>query len=266
MSEAVPDATIAFLSASVAITFGLPIALLAYHRLKHRIALLVAGSGAAVWLAFALGLEGGLHAIVLPLIGDPWSQPFVFGAYGALAAGVFEEVGRYVAFSFFLKARRQWKDGMAFGIGHGGAESIVIAALPFSQLMVIAIMINNGAFAQIEGLLPEEASSAIRQSLTATDSYLFLVGGMERVFAISIHIALSMMVLYGIAAGKGIQFLIIAIAFHSGVDFLPALYQAGVVDLAVTEAAVGGFSGASLFIIYIVRKKWPVPPPAGAAP
>ncbi|NWG37491.1 YhfC family glutamic-type intramembrane protease [Nitrososphaera sp.] len=256
MSGAIPDATIAFLAISTAIAFGLPIGLLAYYRLRHRIALIVAGSGAAVWLAFALGLEGALHTVVLPLI-DPGSQPFVFGAYGALAAGVFEEVGRYVALSFFLKTRRQWKDGMAFGIGHGGAESIVIAALPFSQLLVLAMMINSGTFAQVEGLLPEEASSAIRQSLPATDPYLFLVGGMERVFAISVHIALSMVVLYGLATGKGIRFLLIAIAFHAGVDFLPALYQAGVVDLALTEAMVGVFAGASLFVIYLARKKWP---------
>ncbi|PKG23376.1 hypothetical protein CWS01_12220 [Niallia nealsonii] len=50
-----------------------------------------------------------------------------------------------------------------------------------------------------------------------------------RIFALSLHIALSLAVLYGVKQNQ-FKYILYAIIFHAIVNFLPALYQAGVIE------------------------------------
>ena len=45
-----------------------------------------------------------------------------YALFLGFTAGLFEEVGRYLAFTTILKKRLDWKNAVAFGIGHGGIE------------------------------------------------------------------------------------------------------------------------------------------------
>src|SRR5699024_7905221 len=82
--------------------------------------------GAWIFFVFAQVLEAILHQVVffVDIFTTNWLQnPLVYAIYASLAAGVFEEIGRFIGFRFLLKKFRSWKDGIAYGIGHGGIES-----------------------------------------------------------------------------------------------------------------------------------------------
>ncbi len=72
------------------------------------------GVGLLVFVLFSQVLEKVMHMLVIDPSGTSLkgiSSVWAFVAYGALAAGVFEEIGRYVGFRFMLKT-----------IGHTGMD------------------------------------------------------------------------------------------------------------------------------------------------
>lgn len=82
---------------------------------------------------------------------------------------------------------------------------------------------------------------------------LFASGGLERVFALALHLALSILVLYAIRQQKFI-YVIYAILIHAAINFFPALYQAGTItNLLVMEVFLGII--AVLSILFIVKMK-----------
>ena len=83
-------------------------------------------------LLFAFILESGAHRIVLSLPagsvikGSIW----LYALYGGFMAGLFEETGRYLAFSFALKKYRAKNvNALMYGAGHGGFEAVVVVGL-----------------------------------------------------------------------------------------------------------------------------------------
>ena len=86
-------------------------------------------TGAAVFILFQLVTRIPLIQLVLP--GMDWyketiqSNIWTYGLFLGFTAGLFEEVGRYLAFILILK-NLDWKNAVAFGIGHGGIEAILL--------------------------------------------------------------------------------------------------------------------------------------------
>src|SRR3954453_12090483 len=82
--------------------------------------------GAGVFFLFSQVLEKLMHAYVLS--GNPvtasWLQlhPLGYALYGCLAAGLFEEVGRYLGMRFLVKDTGNPGTAVAYGLGHGGIE------------------------------------------------------------------------------------------------------------------------------------------------
>lgn len=58
---------------------------------------------------------------------------------------------------------------------------------------------------------------------------MYIIAGLERVMTLIIHMGLTLIVLYGIRLNQ-IKYLFYAIALHSLVDIIPALYQIKVVQ------------------------------------
>jgi Predicted membrane protein len=91
------------MSVSLALCVGLPVGLCIAMKRKgaSMVSLLL---GAATFLVSAMGLEQGLHYIVLQKTGNLLTENIVFRAlYGGMAAAVFEEMGRVVTFKLFMK-------------------------------------------------------------------------------------------------------------------------------------------------------------------
>lgn len=215
--KVIKASTIIFLLFSVLIMFGLPAVLIFHFYKKEKISIKAVLVGAVIFFVFQL-------IIRIPLLGIIQTQPWyvklnnesILGTalFLGLTAGIFEECGRFLGFKYLLKDDLEWKNGIAYGIGHGGIESIYIGLSMLSYL-VFSFAANNGSLIRLVG--SKSKADMIVSILANTPSYMFAVSGIERIFALTIQIALSLFVLYGVMNNKYI-FLIYAIILHAVVD------------------------------------------------
>lgn len=234
-----------------------PIILMVYLQRKKMMSWRSLLVGIVIFIVFSQILEKIVHFIVLSPTGTElkWSSnPYLFALYGGLAAGIFEEIGRYFAFKVWLKNNHQFNDGLSYGLGHGGIEAIFIGGMSALNSLLISSMIKTGNLETILGpAATPEAINNIKEQFEQTNVMLFASGGLERVFALALHLALSILVLYAIRQQKFI-YVIYAILIHAAINFFPALYQAGTItNLLVMEVFLGII--AVLSILFIVKMK-----------
>ena len=172
-----------------------------------------------------------------------------------LLAGIFEETARYILFKFFLKNSRSWKAGVLVGLGHGGTEALLIgifAALAFVNMLVY----RNIDLATVKSIPPEQLALAKQQvaAYWSAPVYMALLGFIERVFAICLHVSLSMMVLYALAKRKPVWFWL-ALLWHAFVDAV-AVYLGQSIGMLQVEGLVGVFALVSVWIVLKMRSNF----------
>ncbi|MFO8191821.1 MAG: YhfC family glutamic-type intramembrane protease [Bacillota bacterium] len=224
----ISSAAITAMVFTLLICFGMPIALAIWFYRKGRYAKVALFVGAAVFLVSQVFIR-------IPLLnaasGMAWYQQmaanlFLIALFLSLTAGIFEEVGRYLGFRFFLKKHLTWKNGVAFGIGHGGIEAIVLTGFSYINNLVYSVLINTGAFTEtIAPQVGSEMAAYIQNQLLNVPPYMFAVAGLERAFTIIIHIALSLVVIKALVEKRPV-FIIYAILLHTIVN-LPAVLIPG---------------------------------------
>ncbi|MHC1719484.1 MAG: YhfC family intramembrane metalloprotease [Clostridiaceae bacterium] len=244
----VSGASMAAMGFSFLLATAVPVAAAVWCLKKYKNSIKNIIVGAAMFVIFALILERSMHIYFLKTnfeISMILENPWIFGLYGGLAAGIFEEFGRFFGYKLLLKGRTAWKDGVAYGIGHGGIEAILVGGLSAAQSLYLSYLINMGS-------LPA-ALEQIRGILTVTEPYLFMVSGIERMFALALQIALSILVLYAVRTKK-LRYLFYAVIIHAAIDFPAALFQKGIISNVWTiEAALAVIAAISLF--FIVRSQ-----------
>jgi len=242
--------SLVFMAVTLIICLGLPIAAVIYCYKKWKISIAAVFTGAGIFVFFQLLTR-------IPLIGIlstfQWFRDFTNNAIPyafllALSAGIFEEIGRFIGFRLFLRKKLEWKNGVAYGIGHGGIEAILLVGISYIGNIVYSIMINSGIYDTIVApALTSETSEILKSQLIGTPPELFLMAGIERVFVITIHIALSLIVLYGIMNKKNI-YLFYAVLFHTILNFAATLL--GLVNIWVSELFILVFAVAgAVFIV-----------------
>ncbi len=190
--------------------------------------------GAATFLLFALLMEKPIQALVIS-IDHPVSRflnqhTVVWCIVTALFPGVFEETGRLVAFKTVLKKRKNRETSISYGIGHGGFEVMLLMGLNYVTSLVYASMINNGTFgtvvSQVAATAPDQVDSlyTLAEQLTAVTMADIGLAIMERTSAVLSHIAFSVIVFYAVKVGKKFWLYPLAIALHTIMDLIAALY------------------------------------------
>ena len=245
---------IAAMAFTAIVTFALPLGLMLWYQRKGgRWSSFFAGAG--TFILFALLLEQLFHALVLfsPLGGTIQNTLWLYALYGGLAAGLFEETGRFVAFRFFLKKQKEPITALAYGAGHGGVEAVLIVGLTMVNNIVLLAVANSGT-----ALEPSMAAAA--EALAATAAGMFLWSAFERVVAIILHIALSVLVFAAVREAKKHGFFVAAVLIHAGVDAL-AVVLGGSMPVAVTELAVLAVTVlTALFAAKVYRNLKPADP------
>lgn len=220
--------------------------------------------GCAVFILFVLILEALMHNLVLT---NPGIKGFfdkniwAYALYGGLAAGIFEETGRFLVFRFLMKKKTEWKHGVAYGIGHGGIEAILLVGLSFINLIVYAVLINTGNFDAMTAALPKasaDALIAVKNSLIGDAWWIYALGGIERLCTMAIQIALSILVLYAVVNRKFL-FYVLAVLLHAAIDFPAVFAQKGYLSMPVMELIVAVIAAGALLFILRSRKLFPVP-------
>ena len=175
-------------------------------------------TGAAVFVFFAMVVEQGLHYLVLK---GPWADAiqnniWLYALYGGLAAGLFEETGRLAAFRLLLKKQTSPVTALSYGAGHGGMEAFLVVGLTMLSNLVLAVLADSGN-------LPDPALAAAAETVMATSAGMFLWAGFERVTAIALHMANSVLV-FTAAAQRGKRWLYpAAILTHAGVNLIAVI-------------------------------------------
>jgi uncharacterized membrane protein YhfC len=183
--------------------------------------------GAIGFIVFTQVLEKILHVIVIMNFPDYASHPWLFGLYGGFAAGIFEELGRFILYTWLLKKFLDYKGGLSFGIGWGGIEAVVLAFTMTLPNIIFAFLINNGTFEAVMGAsLASEQISLIKETIINQGVSGYLLGSAERFFAVLMQIAFSLLVMTAVVKGK-FSYVIYAILIHAIVDFPAIFYQTG---------------------------------------
>jgi Predicted membrane protein len=249
--------SIVFMVITIIISIILPIALVVYFYKKEKISIKIVLIGAVAFFVATQLLERTVHITVLTKItitAEALKNPIMYMLYGGFMAGIFEETARLIIFKFILKNNREWKDGLAYGLGHGGIEAILLAGLGFINNIILALMINSGTYNKLietSGVASYTLDNA-KNVLINTQSYYWLISGIERIFALGIQIGLSLLVLYAIREQK-YKFFLLAILFHALIDFPAVLYQMGNVNIFMVE--VGAFISFAIALLFIKKSK-----------
>ncbi len=240
---------------------AVPVCLAVYLVRKHRARLTTILIGAGTFVLFALVLESIMHQLVLkgPHGASILDNTLLYAIYGGLAAGIFEETGRFLSMKFLMKREPSRPlPGVAYGIGHGGAEMLIIFGITMISNLAVSVLINSGQTDAILAKVPAEATSQLQSQLDQLQTLgagTLLIGLWERFSALILHLGLSLMVWVAVRkGGKWIWLFPAAIALHAIVDAGAVLLQksAGMVslELIITAEAV-----AIATIGYLAAKK-----------
>lgn len=246
------------LAVTVILMIAIPVTFFVCWRVKHKtrtnIGYLIAG--AVGFIVSARMLELGVHYVCI-LADNPVSRfingnTAVYVLYGIVMAGVFEECGRYVVLKHVLKKNRTRENAVLYGIGHGGIEVLVVLLPAMVSYLVIAIRFSGGNTEEALNALKiteETAAAALPsvQAAAAFDSAAAVMNVTERLFAMLIHIGLTVIVCYGVQSAKK-ELLPLAILLHMLADTFPALYQRGVIQLWAVELWAALCSAVIVFI------------------
>ena len=246
---------------SLCISIALPVVLLFVVHKKTKARMAMAVIGAATFFLFAMVLEQILHAVVLGVGGERITgNIWIYGLYGGLAAGLFEEVGRFVAMRFAMKKQLNLPNALMYGVGHGGIEAILIVGLASVSNLVTSIMINAGTLEASLGALDQATKEATLTQLSAlwtTPSYQFFLSGIERIVAVTLHIALSVLVFQAVKLGKK-RYWFLAFAIHVGVDFATVI-AANYLNLVLVEVMLAVLvAGVVVLTVSLCRRNWDV--------
>ena len=223
--------SIVFMAISAIISICLPIFLFIIFHKKYNAKFLPMIVGVVAFIVFALILERIVHSIVYRNFSIR-EKPLLFILYAPLMAGVFEETARFISFKILRKKFTGISTGLSYGIGHGGTESILLAGFSMMAGLVFSILINTGNIEIITGKLQGETLDQLiiqLSTISTTPSYMFLLSGVERIFAIAIQISLSVMVFYSVFCRNKLWLFPLAIIIHAIIDITPAAFQVGII-------------------------------------
>ena len=237
--------SIFFMVVTLLISVGLPIGLTIYMYRKYKISIKAVLVGSLMFIVFQFILRIPILSYVQA---QYWYKEFsvnnmvIIGIIMAFTAGLFETAGRYVGFKILLKNVLERKNGIAYGIGHGGIESIGLVGVAYIANLYYSIMINTGSI-----------SNPALQQLINLPSNIFLAAGVERLFTIIVHIALSLLVLYGIMYNKKV-YILYCLLLHTLLDGVVIILKINRVSMWGIEVWII-LAGIAALIFIIKSKK-----------
>ena len=229
--------------------------------------------------AWALGAAGFVVTqliIRLPILtalqNQPWfmgfseDHGFLFAFTLAFTAGLFELVGRF-AVAKLMQKNLSYKRSLAAGLGHGGIEAMILVGMTYLNNILYIFMINNGTF---DAVVNEAAQTGVdvsalmqlKDQLISAYPTLFLLGGFERILAMIAHLAMSMIVCYGVYSGKPGKCALLCLGIHTLIDLtagISLLIGKGLSQTAayvIIYAILTATALLSIFVIRNIHRRW----------
>ena len=264
----VSTATIVCVVISLLISVGLPVVLLLRLAAKYKKQSIV-----SAWLLGAAGFFVTQILIRIPILtvlqSQSWFVDFaanhlaVYGFVLAFTAGLFELAGRFVVAKLLNRKGVNFDRSLAAGLGHGGIEAILIAGIAMVNNLAYITMINGGTFDETLAMAASMGVDVsqlelIKEQLLTYSPALFLLGGFERILAMTAHAAMSMLVCYGITHHKVLKCTLVCLAIHTFIDFTAVLTavlpQTTAYIIVYTILTI--VAALSLWIVKELRRRW----------
>jgi len=228
-----------FYSISIILCILIPVISGILLRRRFRVSWLLMGVGSLTFIGSQivhLPLNNLLTKInILPSTADTgWTIAQMAIVLG-LTAGICEELAR-VAGYWMLKRARRAEDGLMLGIGHGGIEAMILVGILGAGGVAQMFALRNVDLLSMN-LGPDQIAQF--QKMLDTFNQPGIVGLLpllERLIAMTLHIVISMMVLYAFQQKKRI-WVLWAILYHAAVDAVAVVVGLKNVDPIIIEFA-----------------------------
>jgi len=231
--------------AAIIIEIGVPIALAVIFRKKFKVS----------WAIFFIGLALFIVSLVRIPLNSYVSEMLRYYFMGtnlvlvsilfpSFTAALFEEGFRTLGIGLIIRGK-SYEKGLMYGAGHGGGgESMILVGL---SLMVNFILYK---FMPVIGGLDLQG---LKTQFEAVSWFMPLVGAGERILAIIIQIAFSVIIMHAFLYKK-YYFIVYAFVAHLVVDFV-AVYLNLRFGVLWAEISVIVFAGAGLAVILMLKSK-----------
>ena len=261
ITQTVP--ALSFVTMGISLLFGIaiPLGLFIFYRKKYDCKIMPFITGCITFLVFAIVLESICHAIILAGGRQEFimARPLLYGLYGGLMAGLFEETGRFLAFKTVLKESKDIDNtALMYGAGHGGFEAFYLLFASSISNIVIAAMINSGNTQLLTANLTGEKLTAMQQlidTLISTKPLSFCAGIIERIPAVAFHISLSIIVWFAAKNKEKWYFYPLAILLHLILDAATGTLAAMKLNVILIEALIYVLSIATVFLALKIWRK-----------
>ncbi len=255
----IDEYTLSYIFQTAIMSVTAPVVAIAVWKIRNKKSLVPFFAGILFYLVFVRLLETIPNTIFL-MMDNPASrllknQAVLFALYTGLAAGIFEELGRYVAFHVLAGKYQEKQTAVSYGLGHGGIECVLLLGLTNIQYYMYGQLINDGATDKLR-----ESYQGNEQALASFDrlidtvknihSYDCWFAGWERISFMMLQVALSILVYEAVKNGRK-QFLVISVLVHAAACIPSALYQRKVLPALTAELLI--FVIAGLVLYYAVR-------------
>lgn len=248
--------SIFFMILTFIISTFIPVSLMIFLKFKYNTSLKSFFIGMAAFFIAAQILETPLHYYLLSAneITSNFitGNPIIYMLYGGITAGLFEETARLLCFKYLLKKNREFDDGLAYGLGHGGIEALLVAGVSSLYNFTIAQMINSGNFNSLYEVAdaPIEFLDALLNEMTTMSPFLFGMSGFERIFALIAQIGLTLLIVKAVKENN-MKYYFYSILLHATMNFPAALYQQGAIsNVYVVEGILLVFASGFAYYIY----------------
>lgn len=245
-----------FLNGSLMIAMPIGLAVYLKHKFNMGWRLFWIGAGTFV---FSQGLHIPFNLLVKPVFNQfsfialptIW-QNVVLSVFLGLSAGIFEELSRYAMYRWWAKDARSWSRGLLSGVGHGGIEAIILGVLVLYGYVQMLIVRGVDVSTLVTPDKVELAKAQI-QAYWSAPWYQTMLGALERLFAIPLHLACSVLVLQAFTRYR-IWWLGLAVLLHALADGAAVFAsQIGLSALSI-EGIVAIFAIMSVVIVFTLRQ------------
>lgn len=191
---------------------------------------------------------------------------FLFAFSLAFTAGLFELAGRFIV-AKLMRKNLTYKRSFAAGLGHGGIEAMLLIGMTYINNIIYILMINAGTF---DAMVNEAAKTGLdvsalwqlKDQFLNTSPALFLLGGFERLLAMICHLAMSMLVCYGVHTGKLAKCALMCLGIHTMIDLTAGISL--LIGKGLSQGAAYGIiyailtvtAGISILIVRKIRPLW----------
>ena len=230
----------------------------------------------SAWLLGAAGFVVTQLLIRVPILNalamQDWfirfsqSHLFLYAFSLAITAGLFELAGRF-AVAKLMQKNLTWNRALAAGLGHGGIEAMALVGMTYVNNLIYMVMIQTGSF---DAVIAQTAAMGVDvsqleliklQLLTASPT-LFLLGGFERLLAMTAHLAMSVIVCWGIHSRRIVKSLLLCLGIHTlidltaGIQLLTGTLLSQTAVYIIIYAILIAVAAVSLLILKYIHTEW----------